>query len=88
MVHKMFSLYDSKAESFGPPVFIQSVGQAERMFADLVNDGKSMPFKHPSDFVLYMIGEFQDMDGSIKSITPHVSLGSALEFVKKSPVAV
>jgi len=53
MIMKMFSCYDSKAEAYMQPFFMNAKGQALRAFADLVNDGQSQFSKHPEDFVLF-----------------------------------
>lgn len=77
---KAFSIYDTKALAYGVPFFMSSVGQATRAFADLSNDPQSMVFKHPTDFVLFEIGEFNDSDGVICSVSPYRNLGLGSDF--------
>lgn len=60
MIHKIFSIYDKKAEAYMPPFMMQTKGQAMRSFVDLVKDPQSSVNKHPGDFELYEIGEFDD----------------------------
>ena len=60
---KVFAVMDEKVETFGQPVVMETVGQAIRMFTDVVNDGQSMWCKHPTDFQLYQLGEFNDRSG-------------------------
>lgn len=84
---KVFGIRDSKAMAFLQPYFSPSVGGAVRAFADEVNDGKGMITKHPDDFILYELGEFDDNTGLFVSLTPIVMLGCGKDFVvqKSSP---
>lgn len=53
---------DIKANLYFPPMFYQSLGQAERHFRDEVNrpgDG-NMLAAHPEDFELFHVGSFDD----------------------------
>lgn len=88
MITKAFCVYDSKALVYGVPMFIPSVGAAVRSFADVCNDPDSVVCKHPSDFVLYEIGEFDDATGRLVAYEPLRNLGNASEFrkVAKEPV--
>lgn len=79
---KVFSVYDEKAESFGQPFFFAARGMAVRAFIDLANDGRSTVSKHPVDFHLYEIGEYDDSTGRFDSYVNHVALGRAREFIK------
>lgn len=85
MKTKAFSVYDSKAEAFMPPFFMQTVGAAVRAFSDLSNDPNTMVNRHPSDYVLYEIGSFDDDGGTFENLQ-HVHLGLAADFVEQRPV--
>lgn len=63
MLHKMFSVRDSKGEIFHTPFFNKTHGEAERNFRQLVNDQKSMVAQYPEDFDLYYLGEYDDQKG-------------------------
>jgi len=80
---KMFSLYDSKAEAFGPPFFLQSTGQAVRALMDISNDPQSMVGRHPADFVLYEVGEYDDSSAEVVNKNPHILVGMASDFSNK-----
>ena len=81
---KIYSIYDSKAESYAKPIFADRVGEVIRSFGDIAND-KSHPIgKHPEDYSLYEIGEWDDDAGTVENTTPHKSLGKALDFVKNT----
>lgn len=87
MITKIFSVYDSKALSYGVPFFMPSTGAAVRAFSDLVQDDRSTVNHHPGDFVLYQIGNFDDNNGSLSCVDPQIHLGIGLDFVsRKKPV--
>ncbi|QXP08360.1 MAG: nonstructural protein [Arizlama microvirus] len=81
MVIKVFSIFDDKAQIFSNPFFMPHTGMATRAFADLVNDGQSNVAKHPSDFKLYQIGEYDDVSGLLTAVPQPVFVNAAVEFV-------
>lgn len=87
MITKMFSVYDSKAKAFGVPFAMQTVGAAVRAFSDLANDNQTLVCRHPSDFILYEIGSFDDHSSELFWLSPGVHLGMAADFVaNKAPI--
>lgn len=80
MIMKMFTVFDSKAEAYLPPFYLSTRGQAIRAFSDSANDPGHAFNKHPSDYTLFMIGEFDDQDCGIELLQAKASLGLALEF--------
>lgn len=67
MVLKAFSVLDIKSEIYGAPFFMGTVGEAVRAFKDLVNDTNTLPGRHPADFKLVCIGEFDNEKGLLAS---------------------
>jgi len=67
-VQKLFSIRDSKGETYFPPFHKNTHGEAERFFQDLARDEKSTINKHPEDFDLYHVGEFDTQSGKIKPL--------------------
>lgn len=67
MILKVYSVYDRKANVYGVPFFQLNNSVALRSFTDLVNDGRSTVCKHPEDYTLECIGEFDDSDGTLVS---------------------
>lgn len=65
MRHRAFVVFDTKAKAYLPPFFMGEVGMATRSFTDAVNgDG---PFsKHPEDYTLFEIGNFDDNTGMLE----------------------
>lgn len=80
----VFSVYDAKAAAFMTPFHMPTRGQALRAFGDVVADGKHDFSKHPEDFSLYVVGEFDQSTGKLDGHLPE-PLSPALAFVE--PVA-
>lgn len=83
MIYKVYSIFDSKLEAYMLPQCRRSRGEVLREFTDAVNNDNpdNGIGKHPEDFHLFEIGEYDDQTGMVQSCTP-VSLGCAIEFVK------
>jgi hypothetical protein len=63
---KCFSIKDIKSEGFNTPFFQATYGLAERSFKDACQDVNSSLNKHPDDFSLYYIGEFNMQTGKFE----------------------
>lgn len=83
---KAFTIYDTKLEAYMQPFFMAAKGQALRAFSDTVNDASTQFNKHPQDFTLFEIGEYDDSSGQLTSLKTPLSLGVAIEFVNSSKV--
>jgi len=68
MKTQMFSVLDNVSKVFGLPFFQPRVEIAKRAVSDLVNDGVSLASKHPEDFSLYRVGQFDDETGLVVSM--------------------
>lgn len=68
MILQAFSIYDSKAAAYAPPFFMARMELALRAFKDLVADPGSQVHKHPEDYSLYLVGEFDDNTGAFKTM--------------------
>lgn len=62
----MYSIFDTKAEHFNVPFFMPNQAMAQRAFNDLAVDPKTLVGKHPEDYMLYEVGEFDDITGECK----------------------
>ena len=65
MIHKIYSVYDSKAESYTPPFFQHQEAMALRTFGDCCNDEGHTFGKHPEDYTLFNLGIWDDSNGTI-----------------------
>lgn len=81
MKHKIFSVYDEKAEAYLPPFFLHMQAMAARTFADCCNDKKHPWGQHPADYTLFQIGEFDDSKGLITPLLTPKSLGKGIEYL-------
>jgi len=81
MIRKAFSIYDEKGKIYNTPFYFPHRGEAIRFFEDLTNDKKSTVNKHPEDYTLYQVGDYDDITGR------HTNL-SVPEFLMKAQDAI
>ena len=78
MKRKVFSLFDVVAKVYGPPMLFVHEGEALRSFEDIVKNSQTLVSKHPADFRLYRLGEFDDVSGeTIVTGKQHREIGRA-----------
>jgi len=77
---KIFTVYDSKLEAYLQPFVMQSKGQALRAWIDTIQDQSTQFNKHPADFTMFEIGEWNQITGEIIKHPVKLSLGTALEM--------
>lgn len=73
MIVKCYAIYDAKISQYRLAVFDVEDGGAMRQFSDAVNDSSvsNNPWnKHPEDFSLWHVGEFNTINGDLKKCTP------------------
>ncbi len=80
MIHKVFAIYDAKAEFYARPFYEVSIGQALRAFADACQNAEHAFCKHAEDFTLWQIGTYDDGDAKHTSFEHLVPLGKAMDF--------
>lgn len=81
VLHKVFTVFDSGIEAYMKPFFDVARGAAIRSFSDIVQDKSSAIGKHPQDFTLFELGEYDDSTGKFILYDAPVSLGTAIEFL-------
>lgn len=59
------AVFDSAVQAYGRPMFVPTRGAAVRSFTDEVNrkDENNPLYRHPDDFELRFLGEFEDSYG-------------------------
>jgi len=82
--HHIFTIHDSAASAYLPPFILHQEGIAIRTFTDCVNDPNHQFSKHPKDYTIFNIGEFDDSNGVITPLQIKKPLGNGLDFVSKS----
>ena len=65
MIHNIYAVYDSKAETYTPPFFQHHKAMALRTFTDACNDKGHTFGMHPEDYTLYDLGTYDDAIGTI-----------------------
>lgn len=78
MIRKVFSVYDEASGAYLPPFHLNTVGQAVRAITDCVNDQNHEFGRHPSDYTLFQLGEYDDTTGIFTN--EKKPLGNLVEF--------
>lgn len=82
MIRKVFAVRDVKAEYFLQPFFCDSTGEALRAFGDASNEPKTPMGSHPSDYVLYEIGSYDNAVGRVEPLALVRMLACGSDFLK------
>lgn len=80
MMLMAFSLLDTKTGHFSPPFFMGGRGQAIRAVMELGADMSTTVGRHPGDFSLVQLGQFDDQTGVLTPCHPDV-LGVVSSFL-------
>lgn len=84
MILKMYSIYDSKTETFAMPNIMVNKGTFTRALLEALNDPQSNLSKYPADFTAFEIGEWDDSNAQVKMYSAKVNLGNLMEYVGQS----
>lgn len=79
---KTFCFLDNKTGHFSPPFFMNHVGAAVRAAIDLGGDLSTQIGRHPADFVLCQLAEFDDQTGAFYS-EGVLQIGSVLSLLPR-----
>lgn len=61
----LVAIYDKRATDYTPPQAYPTLGVAERQFTDAVNNPESHLNKHPEDYSMQHLGEYESSTGII-----------------------
>ena len=75
----MFSIQDTKAQTFNPPFYQKNHAEAIRTFSKICNDDTSMLSQFPEDFILLHLGAFDDETGELIPTSPS-NIGTASQY--------
>lgn len=82
---QVFSIRDVKAEAFSQsPFFFRSIGEAQRVFGDEVKNPESQLGKHPEDFQLFHIGEYDQTTGVLTPFAVLQPISYGTDFIVKN----
>lgn len=80
-LHKVFVLKDSKSSTYGYPISSQTTGMFLRELADQIKSGQSVIARHPMDFSIFEVGEYDPRTGSIQLMENKNCLGLVQDLV-------
>lgn len=76
----IYAVYDSKVKYFHKPMFMRNKGEALRSWTEVANEKDHAISRHPEDFVLFELGDYDDQTATITMHTAPEPLGSAVQF--------
>lgn len=90
MMLKVFSLLDQKTGIFSPPFFMVHQAQAMRAVVELGCDPNTTVGRHPADFALCCLGEFDDNTGQFLAPAGVQHLGLVVQMLppKAAPMSL
>ena len=83
MVKNVYSIFDSAADLYLHPFYAKADGEALRVFYDVSIGADSEVAKHPEDYSLFRVAEWNDNRGEFVPLEK-VCLATALEMVSKA----
>lgn len=85
MILRCYSVFDRKSLVYAPPFFSHTDGSAVRALEGGVSDVNSAIGSHPTDYVLFFIGTYDDAKGAMSPVSPLVHVVDAISLVKQQP---
>lgn len=83
MVVQLFSVKDARAGLFGPPLIGINIPMMTRRIIDVMRESQHPWSLHPGDYVLFQLGEFDDLTGAITLLDAPLSI-VVLDQLKES----
>jgi hypothetical protein len=80
MFKSVYTVFDNKSKVFAQPFFAINHGVALRDFAFAANHTDNDIGRHPSDYSLFCIGDYDDSTGILHPHHTHENLGLAASF--------
>lgn len=85
---KVCTIYDAKAEAYLTPLFFQAIGQAVRSFGDAVNQANTEFNRHPEDYTLFLLGEWDEFGGTFTINAAPTPLARGHELVNREQLSL
>lgn len=79
-VQKIFCFKDDKSDSYGPPMTVENQGFLIRQVQEELVKGQAIWAKHPHDFSIFELGEYDIYTGIITRHETKKCLGLVLDF--------
>jgi predicted pyridoxine 5'-phosphate oxidase superfamily flavin-nucleotide-binding protein len=81
---KVYSLFDVKIGAYNRPLFYRTDGEALRAFMDALEKDEGLK-RHPEDYVMFVLGSFDDATGAFDCVPAPVSIGKGHELAGVDP---
>lgn len=84
----VYSVYDKKANCYLRTFtyFVSHDGESLRIFGDMVSDVKLPLVRHPEDYALYKLSDFDDVSGVFSPLSAPKFMSHAIDFINEKEV--
>ena len=82
MKQPMYALFDSKAKAWLPPFLGKSDEDAKLSFSVLCSDVEDPVGRHPADYTLFRVGEWDTQMGELLPMLAKENLGNGIYFAR------
>lgn len=79
----LVTIYDTVARAHMPPSAVRTPEEGVRVFEATVKQQGSRFADHPEDFILYHVGEWDEIEGVLIPLDKHIKLATASDFISK-----
>lgn len=79
-----FGVFDKKGGVYATPFFCIREGAAIRSFQDIANNPETTVYRHPEDYELFHLGDFDDESGEFSPVRPRFVVNGVT--VRSGPV--
>lgn len=84
MIVQIYAIHDRVGGFFSNPFFTTAAGLARRIAMEVANDPNTQIGRHPHDFALYCLGEFDNNTGAFQHTTPEF-VCTCLSLIQTAP---
>lgn len=78
--HKVFCFKDDKSMTYGPPFIEQNRGMVIRSIQEQLPQKQAIWAKHPMDFTLFELGEYDIRTGVVEMYETKTAVGLVQDF--------
>lgn len=79
---EVFSVYDSVSQVFHTPMFLRTRAEAVRGFSQQAKMKDSPISQHPTDYILYHVGTWDEETGNLESLETIARVALATDFAE------
>lgn len=76
----LYTIYDLKAGVYNKPFYMHNDSVVIRAMEDLINDPQNDIGRHPEDFIVWMLGTFDDNEAKFDLLENPVQIGKCSEI--------